>query len=153
MRIKKKNTSVGILGKILSIFSNSQENTYSCDYINKLNKPKIIYETTETDCKTTINLIDDVSDYSYIDIEYGMVNYGNGISTMRVYNPDGKKIRIDGIWSGNSPVKVYAVHSEWDISGNAISLNNAGQTHAINNNESYGCGSAQVYISKVIAYK
>ena len=112
MRIKKKNTSVGILGKILSIFSNSQENTYSCDYINKLNKPKIIYETTETDYKTTINLIDDVSDYSYIDIEYGMVNYGNGISTMRVYNPDGKKIRIDGIWSGNSPVKVYAIHSE-----------------------------------------
>lgn len=37
MKIKKKLQSVGILGKILNIFSNSDKDTYSCDYINKLN--------------------------------------------------------------------------------------------------------------------
>lgn len=35
-KIKKIATSIGILGKILNSKSNSTENTYSCDYINKL---------------------------------------------------------------------------------------------------------------------
>lgn len=34
MKIKKKEQSVGILGKITSLFSNSKTDTYSCDYIN-----------------------------------------------------------------------------------------------------------------------
>lgn len=34
MRIRKKETSVGILGKILNIFSNSNKDSYSCKYIN-----------------------------------------------------------------------------------------------------------------------
>lgn len=34
MRIKKESKSVGIVGKILNLFSNSKEDTYSCDYIN-----------------------------------------------------------------------------------------------------------------------
>lgn len=35
MRLKKKSTSIGILGKILNALSNSIKDTYSCDYINK----------------------------------------------------------------------------------------------------------------------
>lgn len=34
MRIRKKEPSVGILGKIVNLFSNSTKDTYSCDYIN-----------------------------------------------------------------------------------------------------------------------
>lgn len=34
MKIKKKSQSVGVLGKILNIFSNSDKDTYSCDYLN-----------------------------------------------------------------------------------------------------------------------
>lgn len=37
MKIRKVEPSVGILGKILNIFSSSNKDTYSCDYINKLN--------------------------------------------------------------------------------------------------------------------
>ena len=36
MKIKKKLQSVGVLGKILNIFSNSNKDTYSCDYVNGL---------------------------------------------------------------------------------------------------------------------
>lgn len=35
MRIRKTEQSVGILGKILNAFSNSNKDTYSSDYINK----------------------------------------------------------------------------------------------------------------------
>ena len=34
MRIKKVEPSVGILGKIVNLFSSSKQDTYSCDYIN-----------------------------------------------------------------------------------------------------------------------
>ena len=34
MRIKKKEPSVGILGKIINSFSSSKQDTYSADYIN-----------------------------------------------------------------------------------------------------------------------
>ena len=38
MRIKKKEQSVGLLGKIVNLFSNSKQDTYSCDYINTKSK-------------------------------------------------------------------------------------------------------------------
>ena len=37
MKIKKIATSIGVLGKILNSKSTSKQDTYSCDYINKLN--------------------------------------------------------------------------------------------------------------------
>ena len=36
-KIKKIATSIGVLGKILNSKSSSKQDTYSCDYINKLN--------------------------------------------------------------------------------------------------------------------
>lgn len=45
MKIRKIEPSVGILGKILNIFSNSNKDTYSCDYIN--NAIKEVYSTEE----------------------------------------------------------------------------------------------------------
>ena len=38
MRIKKKEQSVGLLGKIVNLLSNSKQDTYSCDYINTKSK-------------------------------------------------------------------------------------------------------------------
>lgn len=34
MKIRKVAQSVGVLGKILNLFSNSNKDTYSCDYLN-----------------------------------------------------------------------------------------------------------------------
>lgn len=36
MRIRKKEPSVGVLGKIINSFSSSEQDTYSCDFINQL---------------------------------------------------------------------------------------------------------------------
>ena len=48
MRIKKKEQSVGILGKITNLFSNSKQDAYSCDYVNRLNawKEAIVDDNT-----------------------------------------------------------------------------------------------------------
>lgn len=42
MKIKKTEPSVGILGKIVNLFSNSKQDTYSCDYINKIIDNEVI---------------------------------------------------------------------------------------------------------------
>ena len=36
MKIRKKEPSIGILGKIINSFSSSKQDTYSCDFINQL---------------------------------------------------------------------------------------------------------------------
>lgn len=38
MKIRKKESSVGVLGKILNLFNNSKKDTYSCDYINGISQ-------------------------------------------------------------------------------------------------------------------
>lgn len=68
MKIKKKSQSVGVLGKILNIFSNSDKDTYSCNYVNGLAgkilwtnpNPTIAFESQ------TINLSSD--DYDFYEI-------------------------------------------------------------------------------------
>lgn len=52
MRIRKKETSVGLIGKVLNILNNSKQDAYSCDYINNLT----IY--SEEEVKTNKTWID-----------------------------------------------------------------------------------------------
>lgn len=52
MRIRKKETSVGFIGKVLNILNNSKQDAYSCDYINNLT----IY--SEEEVKTNKTWID-----------------------------------------------------------------------------------------------
>lgn len=51
MRLKKKSTSIGVLGKILNALSNSIKDTYSCDYINK--QIEDVYSTEEVKTNKT----------------------------------------------------------------------------------------------------
>lgn len=44
-KIRKIMNSVGVVSKVLNIFSDSKENTYSCDYINKLYEHNILTAT------------------------------------------------------------------------------------------------------------
>ena len=48
MKIRKKETSIGIVGKILNTFSSSKQDTYSADYINSALKEHYSLEETFT---------------------------------------------------------------------------------------------------------
>jgi hypothetical protein len=51
MRIKKTSQTTPVQAEVVNIYSDSQENTYSCDYINELNT----YKTTEQKIGTWID--------------------------------------------------------------------------------------------------
>ena len=51
MRIKKTSQTTPVQAEVVNIYSESQENTYSCDYINELNT----YKTTEQRIGTWID--------------------------------------------------------------------------------------------------
>lgn len=59
MRIKKESKSVGIVGKILNLFSDSKEDTYSCDYINNQ------IETFQLKLENGIGLMEGTRNISY----------------------------------------------------------------------------------------
>lgn len=67
MKIRKVEPSVGILGKILNIFSNSKKDTYSSYFINNL-----ISEATEIESWTIIS-----DDFSIVKLKNGVaIQYG-----------------------------------------------------------------------------
>ena len=53
MKIKKKEQSVGLLGKIVNLLSNSKQDTYSCNYINT--KSKELQDSIPTKTSQLIN--------------------------------------------------------------------------------------------------
>ena len=102
MRIKKVEPSIGILGKILNIFSNSNKDTYSCNYIN--NAIKDVYSTEERVIGTWIDgkpLYRKVTtgtvskETGEVEIDTGITNYDRyWISEGYVYPASGTGVTI-----------------------------------------------------------
>lgn len=70
MRIRKTYNGVVPNGKILNTRDTSQNDTYSCDYINELSG-KVLWTNpnpSDTFAGQTITLNDDLSNYTYIEI-------------------------------------------------------------------------------------
>lgn len=70
MKIKKVSSLLSPLSKVLNIFSTSQEDTYSCDYINKLN------EALKALSSFKFQVIYDIPDGAY---DLNLNDYGYGI--------------------------------------------------------------------------
>ena len=106
MKIKKKSQSVGILGKILNIISNSDKDTYSCDYINNC----ISYSTDET--FTGKYWIDDKPIYRKVVIlhDYGTLA-NNKIVSVEINNIDTLTDEIFLYQYGTRPIKFPLVES------------------------------------------
>lgn len=67
MKIRKKEQSFGILGKIINSLSQSKNDTYSCDYINKHFKPVVLWEDTTNGWESgDITLNDDITNYRFV---------------------------------------------------------------------------------------
>ena len=93
MKIRKTEPSVGILGKIVNLFSNSTKDTYSCDYINQSQ------ESLETAITT---LTESINKAKKVVLTGQWVNavaaFGGGtMLTLPIYNPSGNKPDVSGI--------------------------------------------------------
>ena len=93
MKIRKTEPSVGILGKIVNLFSNSTKDTYSCDYINQ----------SQESLETVINtLTESINKAKKVVLTGQWINavaaFGGGtMLTLPIYNPTGTKPDVSGI--------------------------------------------------------
>lgn len=102
-----------------------------------------------TGSNALITLSDNASNYSYLEILY----YGdNRCSSIKVYNPDGKKIDLSccAVLIANNYYKM----SNWEINGNTISFT-AGNAYSISRSgfDSLTSDSHDIYIYCVLGYK
>ena len=107
MKIRKTEPSVGILGKIVNLFSNSTKDTYSCDYINQSQESleTVINTLTESQesLETVINtLTESINKAKKVVLTGQWINavaaFGGGtMLTLPIYNPTGTKPDVSGI--------------------------------------------------------
>ena len=71
-RIRKKEQSIGILGKITSLFSNSNKDAYSCDYVNNKLCKIVTEENTDLDDYTETGTYYFNSNYTPTNIPTGV---------------------------------------------------------------------------------
>ena len=112
-KIKKIATSIGVLGKILNTKSTSQENTYSCDYLNSkfVGSESIKTKTYTNELVANSNVSpfnswcqQDVSDIKGIIIQ---VDARNNWNVPLLASKVGSNINVVGNMSTNAGANVY----------------------------------------------
>ena len=146
MLIQKTSQSI-TGGFVLNSASSSQNDTYSCNYLNSNFQLKgtILYTGDEFN---SVLLSDSSANYSFLEIFFqGASNY----NSVKVYSPNGKKAYLTTGWmntnhSGNFKMAIV------QISGNTISKVNY---TALNYDTNYANGSEEngISIVCVIGYK
>ena len=141
--------SSGVIANVAKIKTNSDNDTYSCDYINEKTDGNVLYED-ETGINTTVNLNESVANYKYIDIFFRDDN--NIYDTKRFFVKNGAwyTLQITQFEEASSNViirgKNIQLNADKIYNGKycAVLLSASGNTLYWNNN---------IYICKVIGYK
>ena len=135
--------------QVVNTQSNSQTDTYSCDYSNDHFELKgtVLYDNP-SGSSDNITLSDSASNYSCIEIFYeGAYNY----NSTRIFNPNGKSAYLFAGWFNNNSsgnIKIANVN----ISGTSITkINYAALNYSSQN--AYATEENAILIRKVVGYK
>ena len=148
MRIKKKEQSIGILGKVLNLFSTSKDSTYSCDYINQLSE-HVLYNNTSGN-NTSVSLIQASSNFKYLEIYYK--NGDDQYSFVKVYQPNGKTVFGTVIRYTGSMEALMINSALFAISESTITISRNNQTNLYSDRANLTDGN-MIYITRVVGYK
>lgn len=146
MRIKKISQTRPVQAEVVNTYSTSQENAYSCDYVNG----KVLYENA-SGTMGNVALSDNVANYTKITILY---RNGDGYSnTIDILNPSGQTVVLNLSYYNIGTNKFM----HW---AGPITINGATITHIIdyyyeNSQGSITTSQTINYISilKVVGYK
>lgn len=146
MRIKKTSQTTPVQAEVVNTYSESQENAYSCDYINDnfIIKGTTLYDNS-SGSNATITLSDNISNYSYLEIYF--VSAGNSSSI---------KVKTDDVGFSLNIYK-YTNHywfysANYTISTNQLVLGTFCDGWIDANQSAIEHPSNQIKITKVIGY-
>ncbi len=132
--------------------SNSQTDTYSCDYVEDhfQLKPTILYENS-TGTITSVPLSETVEHFVYIDVSF---RKDNAYNTMRIPNPHNKSFTLT-LWNMWSTNNIQQMFKKISIYGTDISEEYGAYMNysTDGNNPSLTIENNTVYITKVVGYK
>lgn len=125
-KIRKIATSIGALGKVLNSKSTSQENTYSCDYINKLHA----YSTEEQVIGTWI---DGKTLYRKV-IDFGSLpNNTYKQITHNIQNLDKIiKVHAIGLRADKTSISIPSLNTDLYVNDSIISITTTTDRNAFN---------------------
>lgn len=146
--IIKAKQSAGVVANVSNTSSNSQTDTYSCNYINDIYGFHNLYSDS-TGTSGQVTLSENVSNYSYLEIYY----YADGRYSSTKIPTSATQFTISLIYTGDNSYQ-YLFCTDCTISGNTINQNYARNNFISeqNNISSYG-STPYIKIYKVIAYK
>lgn len=110
---------------------------------------KVLYENA-SGSNSNITLSDNASNYEYIEIFYK--NNDNAFSSVKVYQPNGKKVSLIS-HDNNGKNTVWVKFTLVVISGNTITFGNAVEIALVASNAITASASKLNYITRVIGYK
>ncbi len=139
---------INISGKVLNQKSNSQKDTYSCNYIDEKIEGNILFESNGT--QTPIELNDDINNYNYIKIFYRTHN--NFYYSQEI--PAGKEFCLMAVepWSS---IQINVAWYKINTINNktTLKLESPGYATFNNNAQEYNKTTKNIYITKIIGYK
>ncbi len=122
MRIKKTSETRALAGNIVNAYSESQNSTYSCNYVNE-NFGELIWTNIGFTSMTTKNVAGDFSNYSSFKIAYFIDNNASQILT----KTGNKGVNISLTYSTNYSRQIASSES-------TITIGDGYYNGAVNNN-------------------
>lgn len=124
MRIRKTYQGEIPENKIVNSYSESQTDTYSCDYLNNL-AGTILYKNDEG-ATGNLTLLDDISNYDY----YEIIPFGNENESVR--GKAGNSVAISRVSSDGA--YVYTNTGQIQVIGTSLTKNNIHNYYGATNN-------------------
>lgn len=144
MRIKKTSQTTPVQAEVVNDYSTSQENAYSCDYING----KVLFENA-SGSNTNITLNDSAANYNYIEIFYR--SNDNVYSSLKVDSPNNKLVNLTAFYAGGSDI--YNNSCNYTINGVSITRGTGVNWYILTNRTVSSTNAYNIFITKVIGYK
>lgn len=165
MRIRKVYQGSLPNGKILSEHSDSQSDTYSCEYINNIggnnntnvtdNSGKILYENS-SGSTGTISLVDNISNYNTVDVYYGeMYNnvfYYISMKRIPVINGAVSIVPLEIVATNSNSSGLLTFTKVISISGSELTVPRELKVTTLSSGNTFDTN-ANVGIFKVVGYK
>lgn len=118
MKIKKTTQATGVIASVKQSKTESDTDTYSCNYINAAEKPKrkVLFNNSSNTSKT-IELSDSAYNYSYLYVH----NSSNYSAMIPIYSDEQTNLRGVGGWSG--PTNAGTNHFYGSLSNEGKTIN------------------------------
>lgn len=147
--IIKATQTTPIQAEVVNDYSTSQENAYSCDYVNDTFGETVLYNNASGSNATSITLSDSAANYNYIEIFYR--SNDNVYSSLKVDSPNTKLINLTAFYAGGADI--YNNSCNYTINGTSITRGTGVSWYILSNTTVSSSNAYNIYITKVIGYK